>query len=108
MSKTNPTADSIAERRPLGCYDCGFSYGGIGWVDVLVPNDVWAQISPTHDEGGVLCFNCIARRAERLGLTDVAVLLLSGPLRQKDAEQADQDGFRRGWDVGRQEMREGR
>lgn len=66
--------------RPFGCYDCGLVYGGEGWMDVTVPDEVWHQISPTHDEGGILCITCIARRCERLLLENVPVKIQSGPL----------------------------
>lgn len=66
--------------RPLGCYDCGLVYGGEGWMDALVSDEVWHKISPTHDEGGILCITCIARRCERLGLQDVPVQIVSGSL----------------------------
>jgi hypothetical protein len=61
------------------CADCELPYGGPGWIDAVVPNDVWRQISPTHDEGGILCITCMARRCEALGLEDVPVMLASGP-----------------------------
>lgn len=65
---------------PLGCFDCGFAYGGVGWCDVIVPDNVWLRISPSGNEGGILCFNCICRRIERLGLERVPFVVRSGPL----------------------------
>lgn len=72
---------------PLGCYDCGFAYGGLGWCDVLVPDWAWLRISPTGHQGGTLCFNCMARRLARLGLSDVPVAIVSGPYRVADRDE---------------------
>lgn len=73
MSMLEPKPD------PLACYECLLRYGGQGWCDVVVPDDVWRQISPTGDEGGILCFNCIARRLEEFDLRNVPVMITSGP-----------------------------
>lgn len=63
----------------INCHDCGLVYGGPGWIDAVVPNTIWKQISPTRDEGGILCISCMAARCEALGLEDVPVMLASGP-----------------------------
>lgn len=31
-------------------------------IDTVVDNDLWKEISPTKDEGGLLCAACIADR----------------------------------------------
>lgn len=51
-------------RRMQGCcYDCGRRYGdAYGFPDLIIPNDVWLEISPLGDEGGLLCPSCICRR----------------------------------------------
>lgn len=64
------------------CFDCGLEYGSRGWCDVVVPNDIWKSISPSGDEGGLLCFNCIARRLEGMGMFDVELKVTSGPFRR--------------------------
>ncbi len=64
---------------PLGCYDCGFEYGGPGWCDAVVSNEVWLQISPTGHEGGILCINCMGSRIEKLSLSNVPLKITSGP-----------------------------
>lgn len=62
------------------CIDCGRKYGDeYGFPDLLVPNDVWAKISPTEHEGGLLCPSCMCRRAFDAGLTDVPARFVSGP-----------------------------
>lgn len=65
----------------LACYGCGLPYAGEHWVEAVVPHDVWAQISPSGDEGGILCINCMAGELVGLGMTDVPVKLTAGPFR---------------------------
>jgi len=66
----------------MACYDCGLEYGGIGWIEAIVPDKVWDSISPAGNQGGILCINCISRRLARRGLTDVPVWLCgTEPLR---------------------------
>jgi hypothetical protein len=63
------------------CYDCGRHYGDeYGFPDLVLPNDVWAKISPRGDEGGLLCPSCICRRAHALGMSGVPAVWASGPL----------------------------
>ncbi len=62
------------------CYDCGLWYGSDAWADISLDNDVWELISPTEYKGsGLLCFNCINRRLEFLGLEKVSLKVSSGP-----------------------------
>ena len=42
-----------------GCAGCGRPYSDDGFMDFIVPNGVWAKISPTGDSGGLLCPGCI-------------------------------------------------
>lgn len=66
---------------PVRCHDCGLPYSDPGFADLVVPNEVWAKISPTGDEGGLLCPTCMVRRAEKAGF-DVATVpaqFRSGP-----------------------------
>jgi len=71
------------EQRPpwLACYDCGLPYSDDGWCDCVVPHDVWARISPTGHEGGILCLHCMARRIVRHDVRDVPLMVTSGPFR---------------------------
>lgn len=48
------------------CADCSMQYGGVGWLDVTLPDDQWALIQPRETGGGILCANDIVRRASRL------------------------------------------
>lgn len=64
----------------VGCAGCGRPYGDVhGFPDMLIPDDVWRQISPDGDEGGLLCPSCICERVEALGLTNVPHVFTSGP-----------------------------
>jgi hypothetical protein len=76
------TADErTAEQRDasLTCHDCGRLYGDEhGFPDLVVPHDVWRQISPTGDEGGLLCPSCICARAHNAGIETIAEFR-SGP-----------------------------
>lgn len=61
------------------CYDCDKPYGDEhGFPDLVVTPEVWAKISPTGDEGGLLCPNCMCKRGFEAGIKAVAVFT-SGP-----------------------------
>jgi hypothetical protein len=70
----------------LSCYQCRLPYGGDHWVEAVVEHDVWAKISPTGNEGGILCINCMANRLHRLGIYDVPVKLTAGPFTTPPAQ----------------------
>lgn len=81
------TDEEIGAFNPLCCFDCGLVYGTPGWMDVLIPNDVWEMINPTFHENsgaGILCIHCINRRCQELGLMYVPVWIGSGALISKD------------------------
>ena len=45
------------------CFDCARPYGDEhGFPDLVVSFHVWRRISPTGDEGGLLCPSCICKR----------------------------------------------
>lgn len=64
------------------CYDCGRRYSSLGWIDAIVPDDVWDKIrpAPAVESGGLLCISCIAKRCRQIGLTRVPVKVTSGVL----------------------------
>lgn len=62
----------------VSCYDCGLPYKSDRYFDFVVPNDVWQRISPTHNEGGILCIGCAALRCAVLGI-ECGVKITSGP-----------------------------
>ncbi|MGX8701535.1 hypothetical protein [Caproiciproducens sp.] len=55
------------------CYDCGMPYGGTNWVDLTLPNDQWDLVFPEHE--GLLCANCIVKRAAKLGAISIEAKL---------------------------------
>jgi hypothetical protein len=46
------------------CEDCGIPYSELG-LDLVLPNEQWSMIHP-EGEGGILCANCMMKRAEKL------------------------------------------
>jgi hypothetical protein len=52
---------------PLECQDCGILYSDMG-LDLVLPDQQWKIICP---EGGILCANCICKRASKLGGTSL-------------------------------------
>lgn len=51
----------------LTCRDCGIPYSSLG-LDMVLPDQQWKHICP---ENGVLCANCICKRAARFGGTAI-------------------------------------
>jgi hypothetical protein len=69
-------ADEVAT---CGCEDCGRLYGDEhGFPDLVVSHDVWEQLMPGREGGGLLCPSCMCLRAHRLGIRAEAVFR-SGP-----------------------------
>lgn len=63
------------------CFDCGRPYGHeYGFPDMIIPLDIWKRISPTHDEGGLLCPSCICGRLHNAGISGVPAAFMSGPI----------------------------
>lgn len=50
------------------CFDCGLPYDDMG-VDLVLPDQQWKVLFP--EESGLLCANCICRRAQRLGASSL-------------------------------------
>ena len=59
----------------MGCYDCGLEYGESAWIEAIIPDKVWIEISPTENEGGILCISCISKRLTKKGFKNVPVWL---------------------------------
>ena len=51
------------------CYDCGLKYP-FG-LDLVLPDKQWDWIFPEGNGEGLLCPNCIAKRAEKVGASTV-------------------------------------
>jgi hypothetical protein len=70
----------------MSSYDCARPYGDAGFQDLIIPNAWWRKISPTGDEGGLLCPCCIIRRLHDAGARSVPAAFMSGPLRTVSPE----------------------
>lgn len=69
------------------CDECGRPYGNeYGFPDMVVPDDVWKQISDGRDEGGLLCPSCICFRAQRLNIESTA-RFMSGPFSPREVSE---------------------
>lgn len=82
FSKTE--LDWYSEPVAIGCYDCGLPYGSDGWIEAIIPDDIWKQISPDGTGRGLLCINCIARLCAEQGFEDVDTQIVTGPLAVRD------------------------
>lgn len=67
------------------CFDCKRPYADAGFADLIIPNDAWRRISPTGNEGGLLCPSCIVARLSISGITCEGALM-SGPVRTVSRE----------------------
>lgn len=62
------------------CYDCQRPYGQEhGFPDLIIPYWAWKQISPTGDDGGLLCPSCICHRLAMSGVQCEGAFM-SGPI----------------------------
>jgi hypothetical protein len=61
------------------CHDCARSYGSGGFPDLIIPFWAWKRISPTGDDGGLLCPSCICARLHMEGITCEGAFM-SGPI----------------------------
>ena len=63
-----------------GCHDCHRPYAdSSGFPDLIIPFWAWKQISPTSDDGGLLCPNCICQRLHDKGIKCEGAFM-SGPI----------------------------
>jgi hypothetical protein len=68
-----------------GCADCGRAYGDEhGFPDLIISASVWRRISPSGDDGGLLCPSCICARLHKAGIQSVEGAFFSGPVRSVD------------------------
>lgn len=68
------------------CFDCGLFYESLAFQDLVVPDDVWALISPTSHGGGLLCPNCLIRRCAEAGI-ECTAKFTSGPFATTNTEE---------------------
>lgn len=62
------------------CFDCQRPYGDEhGFPDLIIEKEAWRKISPTGDDGGLLCPSCICQRLHSHGIRTSGALM-SGPI----------------------------
>jgi DNA-directed RNA polymerase subunit RPC12/RpoP len=67
------------------CDDCGRPYGDQhGFPDLIITKEAWRRISPTSDDGGLLCPSCICKRLHVAGMSNVEGAFMSGPIKSVD------------------------
>ena len=71
------------------CARCKCPYGSYGFHDMIVSDDIWKQISPSYDDGGLLCPTGILAAMNDLGLKNVPVYFASGPAIISPTAEAD-------------------
>lgn len=67
------------------CFDCNRPYGREGFEDLVIPDECWRLISPTRDEGGLLCPSCICARLTKSGIECIGAFT-SGPIKSVRVE----------------------
>jgi hypothetical protein len=71
---------AAASEPPAACHDCARPYGAAhGFPDLIVPYEAWQRISPTGDDGGLLCPSCLCKRLHDAGIVCEAAFM-SGPI----------------------------
>ena len=88
----------------MPCYDCGLEYGGDSWIEAIIPDKVWNKISPTGNQGGILCISCIAKRLRKLNINIGKIpIWLCGtePLKAMPGDPSDEINILRNWDFKR-------
>jgi hypothetical protein len=67
------------------CDLCGRQYGDeYGFPDLIITKNAWHRISPTGDDGGLLCPSCICQRLHEVGMRNVEGAFMSGPIKSVD------------------------
>ena len=62
------------------CHDCQRLYGNKnGFPDLIIPFWAWKEISPSGDDGGLLCPSCICKRLANKGIHCEGAFM-SGPI----------------------------
>lgn len=62
------------------CDGCGRLYGHEhGFPDLIIEKAAWHAISPTGDDGGLLCPSCICKRLHEAGIKTTGAFM-SGPV----------------------------
>lgn len=72
----SPSSEDVPSAQ---CAACGEAYGSPRFPDLVLPHDVWQKISPSGDENGLLCPNCICAALTAAGI-ETRGEFRSGPL----------------------------
>ena len=68
------------------CQDCDRPYGSEhGFPDLIIPFWAWERISPSGNDGGLLCPSCICARLHKAGIQCEGAFM-SGPIRSISPE----------------------
>lgn len=74
------------------CHDCARPYGDeFGFPDLVVSDETWKRISPSGDEGGLLCPSCLCKRAHAAGIRVETAVFTSGPFTALTKAEQEQD-----------------
>ena len=69
LTEDERRASILAEEGKAKCYDCLRPYGDEhGFPDLVIPYWAWEKISPTKNDGGLLCPSCICKRLHDAGI----------------------------------------
>ena len=75
--------------RQASCLDCKRLYGSEhGFPDLIIPYWAWKRISPTEDDGGLLCPSCICKRLHDAKISCEGAFL-SGPIKSVSAVEME-------------------
>ncbi len=78
----------------MPCYDCGLDYGSDAWIEAIIPDNAWNDISPTGDQSGLLCIICISKRLAEKGYKNVPVWLCgTEPLKAMAGDPGDDNNI---------------
>jgi len=79
--RINALAESlraIASDCNVVCMDCGIPYGTLS-LDFAMPHEQWELVSGRTDGSGILCANCMLKRASKIPGVTVAKIVLNMP-----------------------------
>lgn len=71
-------------QRICACYDCGLDYDQFP-ADFVIQDELWKKISPSKNECGILCPNCMCKRLVELGMSAVWVVVNTGEIEIKNS-----------------------
>lgn len=75
--------DIMSKDKKAECIDCGIGYKKLG-LDLVLPNQQWKVICP---ENGILCANCICKRAEKNKSSTVIMAWIDRITYEKDIKK---------------------